>query len=65
MLILCRREGEQIVVPTCRLTVTVLSIEGNRVRLGLAAPRGVTVHRNEILDRTSHSRFKKGQPPQD
>jgi carbon storage regulator CsrA len=58
MLVLSRREGEQIVVPASRLTVTVLGIEGKRVRLGVSAPRGVAVHRKEVLDHnaTSHAR---------
>jgi carbon storage regulator len=51
MLVLSRKAGEQIVVPACRLTVTVLRIEGKKVRLGISAPRGVAVHRNEVLER--------------
>ena len=51
MLILGRRVGEQIVVPACRLTVTVLGIDGRKVRLGISAPRSVTVHRKEVLRR--------------
>ena len=41
MLVLSRKAGEEIVVPACRLTVTVLSIEGKKVRLGISAPRGI------------------------
>lgn len=51
MLLLSRKEGEQIVVPECRLTLTVLSIHGGRVRLGISAPPEVHVYRGEVLHR--------------
>jgi carbon storage regulator CsrA len=54
MLVLSRKTGEQIVVPQCQLTVTVLEIAGNRVRLGIAAPAGIEVHRNEVWQRTAN-----------
>jgi carbon storage regulator CsrA len=49
MLVLSRKEGEQIVVPECRLTVTVFDIHGERVRLGISAPAEVRVYRGEVL----------------
>lgn len=49
MLVLSRKEGEQIVVPECRLTVTVFDIHGERVRLGISAPSEVRVYRAEAL----------------
>jgi carbon storage regulator len=51
MLVLTRRFGERIVVPDLDLTVTVLGIEGNRVRLGISAPDRVEVYREEIWHR--------------
>ena len=51
MLVLTRKGGEQIVVPNCDLTVTVLGIEGNKVRLGFTAPSDVAVYREEIWRR--------------
>jgi carbon storage regulator len=51
MLVLTRKQGEQIVVPECGLTVTVLGIAGTRVRVGIAAPPNVTIRRAEILER--------------
>jgi carbon storage regulator len=51
MLILSRRLGEKIVVPECGLSVAVVGIQGNRVRLGISAPPEVAVLREEI----SHS----------
>ena len=51
MLVLTRKVGEQIVVPRCQLTVTILGITGSRVRLGVAAPLDVAVHRQEVEKR--------------
>lgn len=51
MLVLTRKEGEQIAVPGCEPTLTVLGIQGKRVRLGVSAPSGVAVHRKEVMDR--------------
>jgi carbon storage regulator len=48
MLILSRRPGERIVLPHCGLVVTVVSVRGNRVRLGFAAPADVAVYREEV-----------------
>jgi carbon storage regulator len=48
MLILCRQEGEQIVVPQCQLTITVVDIRGKRVRLGVSAPPDVVIDRAEV-----------------
>jgi carbon storage regulator len=50
MLILTRRVGETVVIGE-DITVTVLGVKGNQVRLGVNAPREVTVHREEIFER--------------
>ena len=50
MLILSRRVGEALMVGD-DVTVTVLSISGNQVRIGVKAPKEVAVHREEIYDR--------------
>jgi carbon storage regulator len=64
MLVLSRRIGERIVVPDCALTVTVLEVRGDTVRLGVSAPAEVAVHREEVWrrvrQRTANSTRKEG-----
>ena len=50
MLILTRRVGETVMVGS-EVTVTVLGVKGNQVRLGINAPKDVAVHREEIFER--------------
>src|SRR5262249_27607292 len=48
MLVLSRKVGERMVVPDCDLTITVVAVEGNKVRLGFSAPKEVAVFREEV-----------------
>lgn len=54
MLILTRRVGETLMIGdsvTVSVTVTVLGVKGNQVRIGITAPKDVAVHREEIYQR--------------
>jgi carbon storage regulator len=50
MLILTRRVGETVMIGN-EVTVTVLGVKGNQVRIGVNAPKDVAVHREEIYER--------------
>lgn len=49
MLVVMRRAGERLVIDS-RIEVTILEVRGNRVRVGIRAPREVPVHRGEVQD---------------
>ena len=48
MLVLSRKRGESICLPRQNVTVTVLDVSRNRVRIGITAPEEVTIYRQEI-----------------
>ncbi len=63
MLVLSRRVGERILVPDFDLAITIVAIEGSRVRLGISAPADVSVYREEIwhqICQPAHSPPAKG-----
>lgn len=49
MLVLSRKKNETIVIND-QITVTVIEIRGDKVRLGIEAPKDVTVHRREVYE---------------
>jgi carbon storage regulator len=59
MLILTRRVGETVMIGN-DVTVTVLGVKGNQVRIGINAPKNVAVHREEIFERIK--REQQGEP---
>lgn len=64
MLILARRLGETVMIGE-DVTITVLGVKGNQVRIGINAPKHVGVHREEIYERIKREQrhaVKEGEP---
>ena len=64
MLILTRRVGETLMIGD-EVTVTVLGVKGNQVRIGINAPKTVAVHREEIYQRIKGETESGGETPDD
>jgi carbon storage regulator len=62
MLILTRRVGETLMIGDS-VTVTILGVKGNQVRVGITAPKDVAVHREEIFQRIGREAAVQGQEP--
>jgi carbon storage regulator len=58
LLVLTRRIGETVTIGN-DVTVTVLSVKGNQVRIGVNAPKDVPVHREEIYERVQREKAEQ------
>lgn len=58
MLVLSRHQDEEIVVetPLGRMTIGVVEIRGDKVRLGFTAPKEIVVHRSEVAERIARKK---------
>ena len=59
MLILTRKVGDAIVIGE-DVTVTVLGVKGNQVRIGVNAPKSISVHREEVYERIRNEKVNSG-----
>lgn len=60
MLVLSRRVGESILIGT-DIKVSILGVSGNQIRLGIEAPRAVSIYRSEVYERI-HAETEVAQP---
>lgn len=71
MLILTRRIGEAIFIENLpsgsagKVTISVLGIKGNQVRLGISAPKEVDVYREEIYEASKQQMLNKNNNPEE
>jgi carbon storage regulator len=56
MLILTRRVGETVVIGG-NVTVAIIGVKGSQIRIGINAPKDVSVHREEIYERIRHEQL--------
>lgn len=62
MLVLSRNREQKIVFPTLEITIEILHIAGNKVRVGINAPADIPVHRHEVAERIGREDLHHGFP---
>ncbi len=63
MLVLSRKKGESVIIRE-NIIVTVVDIRGDKVRLGIEAPKDVLVHRREVYDAIKRSEGSQTKSPE-
>lgn len=63
MLVLSRNVGESVMIGDGSVVVTVLKVAGGQVRIGIAAPRDLEVHREEIYERRRREKAAAARDP--
>jgi carbon storage regulator len=64
MLILTRRPGETLIIGD-DVTITVLGVKGGQVRIGINAPKDLSVHRQEVYDRIQREKRQGSLPSEE
>ncbi len=62
MLVLSRKKNESIVIDD-KIVITIVEIRGDKIRLGIEAPRDVPIHRSEVYEALKRSDLKIGSDP--
>ena len=62
MLVLSRGNRERIVFPSLGISIEIIKIAGNRVRVGIDAPSDIAVHRSEVADRVYREGLRHEAP---
>jgi len=60
LLILTRKIGESLMIGS-EVTVTVMAVKGNQVRIGINAPKDVAVHREEVYERVQQEKLPQSE----
>jgi carbon storage regulator len=60
LLILTRKIGESLMIGA-EVTVTVMAVNGNQVRIGINAPKAVEVHREEVYERVQQEKLSQSE----
>lgn len=58
MLILTRKVGETLII-NHEITITILEIKGNQIRIGINAPKQISIYRKEIYNKIKSEKYKK------
>ena len=59
MLVLTRSVGERLIINDGEIKLSILEVKGNQVRIGIDAPRNVSIHREEIYNRIKDENTEK------